>query len=139
MDKDKVMKALNDAMNMELEAGLEYLYMSFNVFGNARRLLQDFLREQAQEGIEHATKMAEKITSLGGTPHLKIQIDYKHERLSANDILERGLAREKKALELYKSSVPLAGDDMALEDLLRSQVAAEQEHIEEVSKLLREH
>lgn len=138
MDKNKIIEALNEAMNLELEGGLEYLYMSFNVFGSTRRLLQGFLREQSQEGIEHAIKMAEKITSLGGTPHLKIQIDYKMDKLSTKGILEKGMAREQKALDLYKASLPLAGDDVALEDLLRSQVAAEQEHLEEVGKLLRD-
>ncbi len=138
MDKQKVIEALNEAMNLELEGGLEYLYLSFNVFGSTRRLLQGFLREQAQEGIEHATKMAEKITSLGGTPHLKVQADYKTDKLTTKGILERGMARERKALDLYKASLPLAGDDVALEELLRSQVVAEQEHLEEVGKLLRE-
>lgn len=138
MNKKKVIAALNEAMNLELEGGLEYLYLSFNVFGSSRRLLQGFLREQAQEGIEHATKMAEKITSLGGTPHMKVQVDYKTSKLTAKRILERGMVREQKALDLYKASLPLAADDVALEELLRSQIVAEQEHLEEVGKLLRE-
>jgi bacterioferritin len=108
------------------------------VFGTARKLLQGFLREQAQEGFDHATKMAEKLTALGGTPDLKVQVSYKPEKLSARQILKRGLLREQKALELYLAALPLAGDDVALEDLLRSQIAAEQEHCEEVEKLLRE-
>ncbi|MEE9217667.1 MAG: ferritin-like domain-containing protein [Acidobacteriota bacterium] len=138
MDKQKVTECLNRAMNLELEGALEYLYLSFNVFGSSRRLLQGFLREQAQEGIDHAVKMAEKITSLGGVPHMSIRIDYQQQKFTTKDILERGLEREKKALNLYKESLPLVEDDVALEELLRGQVAAEQEHIEEVSKLLRE-
>lgn len=138
MDKKKVIEALNGAMNLEIEGAIEYLYLSFNVFGSSRKLLQGFLREQAQEGFDHATKMAEKLTALGGTPDLKVSIQYRPEKLSAKQILKRGLEREKKALELYKSALPLAGDDVSLEDLLRSQIASEQEHCEEVEKLLRE-
>ncbi len=138
MDKKKVTQALNDAMNLEIEGAIEYLYLSFNVFGTSRKLLQGFLREQAQEGFDHAAKMAEKLTSLGGTPDLSIQVSYKPEKMNARQILLRGLQREKKALELYKSALPLAGDDVSLEDLLRGQIAAEQEHCEEVEKLLRE-
>jgi bacterioferritin len=138
MDKKRVTQALNDAMNLEIEGAVEYLYLSFNVFGHSRRLLQGFLREQAQEGMDHATKMAEKLTALGGTPELKVQIHYKPEKLTARQILARGLEREKKALELYRSALPMADDDVSLEDLLRSQIASEQEHCEEVEKLLRE-
>jgi bacterioferritin len=138
MDKNKVTQALNNAMNLEIEGAIEYLYLSFNVFGPSRKVLQGFLREQAQEGFDHATKMAEKLTSLGGTPDLSISASYKPEKMDARQILKRGLAREKKALELYKSALPLAGDDVSLEDLLRGQIAAEQEHCEEVEKLLRE-
>ena len=137
MDKKKVTQALNDAMNLEIEGAIEYLYLSFNVFGTSRRLLQGFLREQATEGLDHATKMAEKLTALGGTPHLNVHQEYKPEKLNARQILKRGLEREKKALELYKAALPLAEDDISLEDLLRSQVASEQEHCEEVEKLLR--
>lgn len=138
MDKKRVTQALNDAMNLEIEGAIEYLYLSFNVFGHSRKLLQGFLREQAQEGMDHATKMAEKVTALGGTPELKVQIHHKPERLTSRQVLARGLEREKRALELYSAALPLAEDDIALEDLLRSQISSEQEHCEEVEKLLRE-
>ncbi len=52
-------------------------------------------------------------------------------------ILEESLQFELEGLALYKKLVTLAGDDIALEELARDMVRQEQEHVDEVRKMLR--
>ncbi len=52
--------------------------------------------------------------------------------------MEESMALERAALEGYRARLAQAGDDIALRVMLEEQVAAEQEHLEEVQKYLRE-
>ena len=52
-------------------------------------------------------------------------------------LLQESVEFERRGLAGYKALLKLVGDDIALEELVREQIKAETEHIEEIEKMLR--
>jgi bacterioferritin len=128
---------LNKIFQAEMAGVIRYLHYSFMIMGYNRIPIQKWFRDQAIESQGHAIVIGEKITSLGGHPTmtpLKIEETHQHSIVA---LLEETLRHEEAALVLYKELVKIAGDDIALEELAREQVRAEQEHIDEVKKMLK--
>jgi bacterioferritin len=133
----EVMKTLNAIFQAEMEGIIRYLHYSFMIMGHNRIPIQKWFRDNANEASAHAVLIGEKITSLGGHPPLiSAQIEESNEH-SVHAILEESLKYELEALELYKKLVRVSGKDIALEELAREMVRAEQEHVEEVMKMLK--
>jgi len=53
------------------------------------------------------------------------------------DILQESLEFEKLALLKYTELLPLCSENVALEEMVRGLIREEQEHIDEVEKMLR--
>lgn len=137
MASEELIKGLNEDFNREVHALLSYLLKSLLVFGPNRHGVVEFFRREAEESMEHALRIGEKITALGGTPSIQARA-IPGEVKGIREHLEESLAIERAALEGYQARLAQAGDDVALRVLLEEQVAAEQEHLEEVAKYLRE-
>lgn len=132
----KVLPLLNKIFQAEISGVMRYLHYSFMVMGHNRIPIQKWFRDQANENQAHAIIIGEKITSYGGHPPMPpepIEETHKH---SVEDILEESLKFEVESLELYKKLVSLAAGDIALEEMARSFVREETDHIDEVRKML---
>ena len=135
--RPEVMECLMQIFQAEMAGISRYLHYSFMIMGHNRIPIQNWFRGQAQESMTHATEIGEKITSLGGHPPMvtaRIEENHIH---SVDQILKESLGFEEETLSLYKKLVSLSGDDIALEELARSYVRTESEHIDEVQKMLR--
>ncbi len=137
MDKEKIIEKLNEIIEIEISGVVRYLHYSLMITGPNRIPIVKFFRDQATEGFTHAAIIGEKITALGGHPSLKVRPVPETNKHAVLDILEESLAFEKEALEKYISIVPLCQDNIALDELIRDQIRQEQEHIEEVEKMLK--
>ncbi len=137
MDKEKIIKALNEALEGELSEMVRYVHHSFHVYGQGRGPIVGMLRARAQESMGHAILLGEKIIALGGNPTAHVSEVLEPKRETIDEILKDTLAAEKESLEQYKSYLPLVKDDIALDFMLRKQVLDEQEHVDELEKLLR--
>jgi bacterioferritin len=135
--ESRLMACLNRIFQAEMAGIHRYLQFSFTIMGHSRIPIQKWFREQAAESMNHAVEIGEKITALGGYPKLEPSTVDEPAQHSIDDVLERSLRHEVAALELYKELVRLAGDDIALEEMARSFVRTETEHIEQVRKMLR--
>lgn len=133
----KVMKLLNDIFQEEMAGITRYLHYSFMIMGHNRIPIQSWFRSQANESMQHATLIGEKITSYGGHPTLNAADVPETNTHQIDKILEECVAFEKKALTMYQRLVELAGEDIALEELARQMVREETEHVDEVEKMLR--
>ncbi len=133
----ELLKGLNEDLNREVFAMLSYLHMSFLVFGPNRHGIVEFFRREARESMEHAIRIGEKITALGGAPSIKAQ-SVSGQPKSIRELLEESRQIELTALNGYRARLKQVGDDVALRVMLEEQVASEQEHLEEVDKYLRE-
>jgi len=141
MSKMKVNKPVLDCLHQvfqsEMSGIIRYLHYSFVIMGHNRIPIQKWLRDQANESMNHAVALGEKITSLGGHPPMisaTVKETHKH---SIDQILEESLEHEEQGLAGYQELVKLAGDDIALEEFAREMVRTEVEHIDEVKKMLR--
>ena len=87
MEKQKVIKKLNDLLNYELAGAVRYLHYSFMVFGLRRIPVVEHLRKEAMESFGHATKLGEKITALGGSPSVSLSESLKGKKRPLNRFL----------------------------------------------------
>ena len=134
-----VLELLGQIYKAELAGVNRYLHYSFMIMGYNRIPIQSWFRSNAQEGMDHAILIGEKLTSLGGHPPLvSAQLEEGHSH-SVGRLLEESLAFEEEAIVLYKRLARLAAelDDIALEDMAREFVRTEIEHADEVRKMIR--
>lgn len=133
------LQTLGEIYAHEVAGIVRYLHYSFMIMGHARIPIQKWLREQATESMQHSILMGEKITSLGGHPSLvPATVEESHVH-TLDGILVESLNFEEQALALYRklAAVAAAMNDIALEELARQQICSEQDHVDEVRKMLR--
>lgn len=135
----QVIDLLGKIYQEEMAGITRYLHYSFMIMGHNRIPIQKWFRENANEGMAHATLIGEKITSLGGHPPMVAAKAEENHNHTVQQLLEESLTFEEQTLVLYKELVKLAEDldDIALEELAREQVRTEVEHADEVKKMLR--
>jgi bacterioferritin len=133
----KVLELLGKIFQEETAGIIRYLHYSFMIMGHNRIPIQKWFRDQATESMDHAIMIGEKITSLGGHPPMitsKIEETNEH---NVQKLLEESLIHERVSLDLYRKLVKESGSDIALEELARSMLRAETEHISEVEKMMK--
>jgi bacterioferritin len=141
----QVAPELSDALqrlhSSELSGVVRYLHYAHMIFGANRIPIVAWLKEQANESLDHAWKIGEKLTALGIHPEMKVippKETGKHDVLAvlreALDYERAGLDDYKKLLRIVWETTP---EDSALEDWVRGFVTVETEHLEEAEKMLR--
>ena len=130
---------LQKILECEMAGIIGYLHYSFMIMGYSRIPIQKWFRDQADESVKHAVLIGEKITSLGGHPAAVSASVAETNVHTIDGMLRESLEFELVALEYYKELVKIAEaeHDVALEELARELVRAEQEHHDEVNKMLR--
>lgn len=136
---ENVLNLLGEIYQAEMAGINRYLHYSFMIMGYNRIPIQKWFRANAQEAMDHATIIGEKITSLGGHPPIysaKVEESNHH---SIQQLLEESLKFEQEAISLYKKLTTVSEElgDIALEELARNFVKEEIEHADEVRKMLR--
>jgi bacterioferritin len=138
MHTNKVVKTLDRILEMELAGVVRYTHYSFMVYGHNRIPIVGWLRQQAQDSLQHAQDAGERITDLGGHPSLKIGPLLETEKHHIDDILRESLAHERATLEIYRELEELArGKSILLEEFARQKILQEETHLGEVDKMLR--
>lgn len=135
-NKDEILKRLDEILEMELSGVPRYLHYSLMITGPNRIPIVKWFRDQAMEGFNHASIIGEKITSLGGHPSIKVKQPPETNSHGVLEILQESLEFEKQGLKMYQELLQICEEDIALEELLRSFIRNEQEHVDEVEKML---
>src|SRR5215469_9377168 len=110
IDRQKVIASLNTILELELAGVVRYLHYSLMVFGHARIPIIGWMRNQATEGMNHASMAGEHVTALGGHPSLKIgklAESHKHDIIQ---ILQESLDHERTTLREYYNLLELVVD-----------------------------
>jgi bacterioferritin len=137
-DAAKVIDNLNRILELELAGLVRYLHYSFMIFGHNRIPIVAWLRGQSQESQAHATQVGEHITSLGGHPSLKLGSLLETHKHNIDEILSEAVEHEQLGLDEYRALLALvAGRNIMLEEFARAQIAAEEEHLAEIRKMVR--
>jgi len=127
---------MNEILEWELSGVPRYLHYSLMITGPNRIPIVKWFRDQATEAFDHAAMIGEKITALGGHPSIKVQQAPERNEHGVMAILNESLEFELEGLQKYLDILPLCEGNIALEELIRQQIRTEQEHVEEVKKML---
>lgn len=143
MAKEEIIKMLNQALELEHMAYVQYLSHAEQIDGlNAEPVIAR-LREIAQDEAGHQKKFRTLIGDyLGGVPSTGIAKAYPAKTIK--EILEINLKNEKEAVDLYKKILEKINEEkdnlsyefFQLEHELRHIIMDEQEHIAELKILL---
>jgi len=138
LKKDEVIEVLNRVVELELSGAVRYTQYSLMVFGHTRIPIMNWMREQAAEGLQHATEAGEEVTSLGGRVSLGIgELAGTHHE-SIDDILRELIVHERKGIKLYQQLLRLSeGCSVSLEEFAREKIRKEEMHVAEIEKMLR--
>lgn len=140
LNVEKTVETLNRVMEYELAGVVRYTHYALMVTGPYRQPIVTFLQEQANESLVHAQQAGELLTGLEGHPSLVIaDIEESHQH-GLRAILEESLAHEQAALDLYKTLLEVVQDaSVYLEEYTRTQIGAEELHVIELKKMLRDY
>ena len=145
LDRETVLKLLNEALATELVCVLRYKYHYYMASGiNAKSIAQEFL-EHANEEQDHADQIAARITQLEGTPNLSPEglLTRSHSEYVEGDdlvdMIKEDLVAERIAIESYSEMIRYIGDDdTTTKRMLEGILAMEEEHAEDLSTMLAE-
>jgi len=138
MKQDKVLKTLNRIMELELSGVVRYTHYALMVYGYNRIPIVDWLQKNADESLVHARQAGELVTWLGGHPSLSIGPLLETHKHDIGDILRESLENEVEVLKQYFVLLELTKDkNVRLEEYARQMIAEEQQHQDEVDKMLR--
>jgi bacterioferritin len=126
-------------MEFELAGVVRYTHYSLMVAGPNRIPIVEFMKAQAGESLLHAQQAGEILTGLDGHPSMGIaDVDESH-RHSVASILQESFAHEEEALGLYQQLLDLVRDrSVYIEEFARTHIAAEEQHMMELRKMLRD-
>jgi bacterioferritin len=138
IDQQKVINQLNRILECELAGVVRYTHYSMMIFGFSRIPIVSWFRDEATESLAHAHRAGEMVTRLGGHPSLAIGSLLETHQHDITQILRETLQAEHAALQLYNELLALvANKSVALEEYARDMISIEEEHIDEIDKMLR--
>lgn len=135
MDKKKVIKRLNAALERELIEVVRYMHQSFWLKGRNAKKLRAFFREQSEESMGHATKLGQAVVELGGKPVVRILEIYEPKPMSERAMLLECVEHEQAACDGYLKMLPLLQDNPKLKSLVAGLAREEGEHIAGIRRL----
>ena len=143
LDPKQVIDMLQGALATEWVCALRYrrhYYVSRGI--KARHAAQEFL-EHADQELEHAHQIAERITQLGGDPDLdptglaeRSHAQY-HAGTELKEMITENLIAERIAIESYREIVQFLGErDPTTRRMFEGILAVEEEHADDLVDLL---
>lgn len=144
-DRKAVIGQLNDALATELICVLRYRRHHFMARGiHARAVAAEFLAHSNEE-LGHADLLAARIVQLGGAPDFAPDglVDRSHaeyvEGASLQDMIRENLVAERVAVNSYREMLQFIGvDDPTTSELLRTILAVEEQHANELADVLQD-
>jgi bacterioferritin len=143
LDKDQVIKVLNEALATEIVCVLRYRFHYYMATGIHKEGAAAEFLEHSNEEQQHADRIAERIKQLGGKPELNPAIiaQTSHseyvEGTSLEDMLREDLVAERIAIQTYREMINFFGEkDPTSRRLMEEILAVEEEHADDIADLL---
>lgn len=138
IDRDDVVKILNQIVETELAGAVRYTQYSLMVFGHGRIPIMSWMREQAAEALAHAGFAGEEVTSLGAQVSLGIGELVGTYHGSVDEMMQEMLAHERLGISLYERLLAaVEGRSVALEEYAREMIRNEALHVAAIEKMAR--
>ena len=141
--REDIIQLLNDALATEIVCTLRYKRHYFTAKGLASPKIAEEFLVHANEETAHGDMLAERIVQLGGEPDLNPEglstrsaSEYV-EGTTLLDMIREDLVAERVAVESYSEIVRYLGeDDPTSRRLMEEILAKEEEHADDLAKLL---
>lgn len=136
MPDQELIDGLNDQLNREVTTFLRYMLQAASITGARNEPVRDMYLEEVMDEVQHAQYLANQIVSLGGTPAL--DPDLTPPPVDVAEMLEADAAAEIEDVQHYTRLAELAEAEglMALKMAMEDQAADEDEHRQEMKRLL---
>jgi bacterioferritin len=145
-DRGKVIELLNEALATEIICVLRYRQNYFAARGLKAKVAAEEFLEHANQELEHADSLCQRIVQLGGDPDLdpKTLTERSHAEYRIGntlpEMIKENLIAERIAIESYREMALYVGeDDPTTRRLLESILATEEEHADDLKQLLEDH
>lgn len=142
-DPHAVVRVLNEVLATEIVCVLRYSNHYYMARGMHSESVAKEFREHARDEQDHADRVAERITQLGGDPnldpeglHLRSHAEYRVAG-SLGEMIREDLVAERVAIETYSEIVRWLGEgDPTTRRLMESILEKEEEHADDLASLL---
>ena len=142
-DREQVIQMLNEALATEIVCTLRYRHDYFMARGLKAQVAAEEFKEHAEQEMEHAERIAERIVQLGGEPDFNPETVTKRShaeyRLGKTlpEMLKENLVAERIAIDSYREMAQFIGeDDPTTRRLMESILEVEEEHADDLADLL---
>ncbi|CAG8869424.1 hypothetical protein PS627_03497 [Pseudomonas fluorescens] len=142
-DRQEILRLLNESLATELVCTLRYKRHYFMASGIKASVAADEFLEHANQEMEHADRLAERIVQLGGEP------DFNPDNLSRNshaqyvagatlkEMVLEDLVAERIAIDSYREIIRYIGEqDPTTRRIFEDILAQEEEHADDMADLL---
>jgi bacterioferritin len=143
LDKEQVVKLLNEALATEIVCVLRYRFHYYMASGIHKEGAAAEFLEHSNEEQRHADMLAERIKQLGGKPEMNpaVVAQRSHseyvEGTSLEDMLREDLIAERIAIQTYREMVAFFGEkDPTSRRMMEEILAVEEEHADDIADLL---
>jgi bacterioferritin len=138
MEKDELIRKLNEDLAGELGAIIQYITYAARVTGPYRPQLAGFFLAEVPDEQGHAQYLANKIVALGGEPTTTARPV--PQAAGNREMVQAVLEAEKRAVRDYSERARQADefDDKGLQVQLEDIVRDESGHAEETERILRD-
>jgi len=143
LDKEQVIKLLNEALATEIVCVLRYRFHYYMASGIHKEGAATEFLQHSNEEQQHADRIAERIKQLGGKPQLNpaviAQTSHSEyvEGTSLEDMLREDLVAERIAIQTYREMIAFFGEkDSTTRRLMEEILAVEEEHADDIADLL---
>ncbi|WP_407314782.1 bacterioferritin [Pseudomonas sp. nanlin1] len=141
-DREEILRLLNESLATELVCTLRYKRHYFMANGIKASVAAAEFLEHAEQEMEHADKLAERITQLGGEP------DFNPDNLSKNshaqyvagntlkEMVYEDLVAERIAIDSYREIIQYIGEkDPTTRRIFEDILAQEEEHADDMADI----
>ena len=144
-DREKVLQLLNEALATEIVCVLRYRHDHFMARGLKAQAVAAELLEHADQELQHADRLAERIVQLGGEPNFSpaglLERSHSEYRIGSNlkEVIRENLVAERIAIDSYREMAQYVGDDdPTTRRMLEEILAVEEEHADDLADLLQD-
>ncbi|MBU3058138.1 ferritin-like domain-containing protein [Pseudomonas indica] len=142
-DREIVLRLLNEALATELVCNLRYRRHYHMASGLKASVAADEFLEHAEQELEHADRLAERIVQLGGAPDFnpegltrRSHAQYV-EGANLREMIVENLVAERIAIDSYREIVQYLGEhDPTTRRIFEDILAQEEEHADDMASLL---
>jgi bacterioferritin len=128
MASKKLIDMLNQAISMELQVSIQYMWQHVRIYGMHSESVGGILKDVAITEMKHAEQIAERLDYIGGEP--TTEPDPITIGKTPHEMFQIALEAEEGAIKLYRTIIKQADEeeDFVTRSLFEGILADEEEH-----------